>query len=198
MPQDQIYRKEQIALWAMTELPSGERLRSSIQKLQDKPLVVWRNYEASLDLRELEPMTRKIATYVLQEYFVPASQFKNYAQALSRLMRSLNTHTVNISIRHSKADANTLLSWAREDVFCFVVYYKQRMQTATEVDVGRWTRAMIDLALKHGGTYYLPYQPHATQAQFEQAYPQAKELRRLRKELGAHRLSNMMWSRYKV
>lgn len=198
MPQDQIYRKEQIALWAMTELPSGERLRPSIQKLQDKPLVVWRNYEASLDVRELEPMTRKITTYVLQEYFVPASHFKNYAQALSRLMRSLNTHTVNISIRHSKADANTLLSWAREDVFCFVVYYKQRMQTATEVDVGRWTRAMIDLALKHGGTYYLPYQPHATQAQFEQAYPQAKELRRLRKELGAHRLSNMMWSRYKV
>jgi FAD/FMN-containing dehydrogenase len=197
-PEGQAYKKEQLAIWAMTELPKGEKLRAAIQKTHQKNEVVWRNHEASLDVAELEPASREVATYVLQEYFVPVSQFKAYVQDLTKLMRSMATQTVNISIRHSKVDSQTLMSWAKEDVFCFVVFYKQRMQVHTEVDVGRWTRAMIDLALKHKGRYYLPYQPHATQTQFEQAYPEAKGLRRLRKELGATRLSNMMWDRYKV
>lgn len=197
-PQNQTYREEQSILWALTELPASDKLRAAIQEKQKEPVVVWRNHEASRDVLELEPATRKLSTYVLQEYFVPVRHLKAYAQNLSKLMQNTATHAINISIRHCKVDPNTLLSWAKEDVFCFVVYYKQRMQQATELDIGRWTRAMIELALQYQGTYYLPYQPHATQAQFEQAYPQINSLRQLRRKLGAHRLSNMMWGRYKV
>ena len=197
-PQNQPYRKEQLILWALTELPEGYKLRNTAQRRQEEHVVVWRNHEASLDVRELEPSTRKISTYVLQEYFVPTRYFKPYAQELSKLMQKMGTHALNISIRHSKADPTTLLSWAHEDVFCFVVYYKQRMQPAIEPEVGRWTRAMIDLALRYQGTYYLPYQPHATQKQFEQAYLNVNALRALRQDLGAQRLSNMMWERHAV
>jgi FAD/FMN-containing dehydrogenase len=38
-----------------------------------------------------------------------------------------------------------------------------------------FTRDLIDVALNCGGTYYLPYRPHATHAQFRRAYPQAAE-----------------------
>lgn len=188
----------QTGIWAMTELPQGHRLRSIAQESQKSPMVVWRNYEASLDISELEPITRRFSTYVLQEYFVPVSNFSAYVRELSKLMQEGGHHTLNISIRHSKADKNSLMSWAHEDVFCFVVYYKQRMNSNSEMPVQQWTRAMIDLALRHGGTYYLPYQPHATQEQFEQAYPNVQTLRKLRKTLGAARMSNMMWERYQV
>lgn len=40
-----------------------------------KPAVVWRNFEASLDVAELEPRTRRISTYALQEYFIPRRHF---------------------------------------------------------------------------------------------------------------------------
>lgn len=196
--ENQTYSKEQMALWALTELPGGYKLRHAAQRKQQEPAVVWRNLEASLDVRELEPTTRKISTYVLQEYFVPSRYFKPYAQALSKLMQNMNMHALNISIRHSKADPHTLLSWAHEDVFCFVLYYKQRMQPATASEVGRWTRSLIELALQYHGAYYLPYQMHATQKQFEQAYLNVNLLRKLRQELGAQRLSNMMWERYAV
>ncbi len=195
---DQVDRSMQAGIWAMTELPAGHKLRSVVQKEQETAQVVWRNYEASLDVRELEPTTRKISTYVLQEYFIPISAFRRYVFDLSKLMQTLSTHTLNISIRHCKADSESLMSWAKEDVFCFVVYYKQRMNPRGVTDVAQWTRAMIDLALRHGGTYYLPYQPHASQFQFERAYPEVSALRKLRKELGAQRLSNSMWERYKV
>jgi len=36
------------------------------------------------------------------------------------------------------------------------------------------TQELIDAALDCGGRYYLPYRLHATNAQFEKAYPQAR------------------------
>lgn len=36
-----------------------------------------------------------------------------------------NVNVINISIRHAKEDSGSLLAWAREEVFAFVVWYKQ-------------------------------------------------------------------------
>jgi len=63
--------------------------------------------------------------------------------------------------------------------------------------VGRWTREMIDAALKHGGTYYLPYQLHASAAQFAAAYPPAEAFRAVKRTVDPQgRLSNSLWQRY--
>ena len=63
--------------------------------------------------------------------------------------------------------------------------------------VGMWTRELIDLALAHEGRYYLPYQLHATRAQFERAYPEVQALRSLKARFDpAGRFSNSLWARY--
>lgn len=67
------------------------------------------------------------------------------------------------------------LAWARTEVFAFVIYYKQRSDEAAQKEVGAWTRELIDAALSSGGSYYLPYQLHATDEQFRRAYPRAAE-----------------------
>ncbi|MFY9477862.1 MAG: hypothetical protein WAQ08_09425 [Aquabacterium sp.] len=54
-----------------------------------------------------------------------------------------------MSIRHSPPDADALLPWAREEVFSFVIYYKQGTSEPTCRAVGDWTRSLIDLALRH-------------------------------------------------
>ena len=90
-----------------------------------------------------------------------------------------------------------LLPWAKEEVFCFVVYYKQKTTPQACADAGKWTRAMIDTALKFGGRYYLPYQMHATQQQFEQAYPEVAQLRDLKRRIDPDlKLSNSLWARH--
>ena len=64
-------------------------------------------------------------------------------------------------------------------------------------EVGRWTRELVDLALRHQGRYYLPYQLHASVAQFEAAYPEVAELRRVKQRhdpIG--KFSNELWRRY--
>lgn len=193
------YSGEKIAIWAMTELPGGSSIRKGlIQPMQERQAVVWRNFEASLDVASLEPYTRSIATYVLQEYFIPVRQFASFTRAMARLMRQVPTGTLNVSIRHSPPDMHTYMRWARDEVFSFVVYYKQRVGQDAQNAVKSWTRGMVDLALKAGGTYYLPYQMHATQSQFESAYPQADAFRKLRKQVGASRFTNALWQKYEV
>jgi hypothetical protein len=192
------YAKERAAIFAMTELPGGAGLRRSLQSLDDKPAVVWRNHEASRDVAELEPATRAISTYVLQEYFIPERNFAAFATAMSTLIQRAGAAVLNVSIRHAPEDPLSLMAWAREDVFSFVVYYKQRVTPAAQRAVGEWTRAMIALALEQGGSYYLPYQLHATQAQFEAAYPQSGTLRKLRASASAQRFSHALWDRYGV
>lgn len=199
VPRGERYALEQNVVWALTELPGGAKLRKSILHplLTASPAVKWRNHEASLDVAELEPRTRSLSTYVLQEYFIPVRHFVPFARGMAQVLQKHDVMALNISVRHSPADALSLLPWAKEEVFSFVLYYKQRVHASAQEAVGRWTRELIDLALAHDGRYYLPYQLHATQAQFDRAYPEAEQLRVLKRRVDpAGKLTNAMWARY--
>ncbi|MNR83813.1 putative xylitol oxidase [compost metagenome] len=193
------YGLNQNVLFAMTELPGGDTLRSKVVHplLMAKPVVSWRNHEASLDVAELEPRTRMMSTYVLQEYFIPVRHFSAFTTEMAKVIQKHSADVLNISVRHSHADQVALLPWAKEEVFSFVVFYKQRVYKKTQEQIAKWTRAMIATALKFDGRYYLPYQLHATKEQFAQAYPEAPQLRSLKRELDpANKFSNELWAKY--
>jgi FAD/FMN-containing dehydrogenase len=199
VPRGQSYALEQNVMWALTELPGGSKLRRAVihPLLTARPSVKWLNHEASLDVAELEPRSRRDSTYVLQEYFVPRRGFLPFAQALAGLLRQRRTGAVNVSIRHAPADTVSMLPWAREEVFSFVLYYKQGTGAGAREAVGRWTRELIDLALAQGGCYYLPYQLHATPAQFRAAYPGLAALRATKAQVDPQaRFMNELWARY--
>ena len=89
------------------------------------------------------------------------------------------------------------MAWAREPVFCFVLYYKQAVGPAAAQEVGQWTRELIDAALRHEGSYYLPYQRHATQQQFDAAYPASDRFRRIKAQADPRgRMMNELWRQY--
>lgn len=193
------YPTEQNLIWAMTEMPSGHSLRQSevVDRRLRGPRVIRRNLEASLDVASLEPRTRAMSTYLLQEYFIPVRHFRAFATAMGTLLRVHAVNALNVSIRHAPADNVTLTPWAKREVFCFVLYYKQRRYPWSDRQSAVWTRALIDLALGYGGRYYLPYRPHATPAQFLRAYPEAQALVRLKRELDPQlQLVNHLWQRY--
>jgi FAD/FMN-containing dehydrogenase/uncharacterized membrane protein YhaH (DUF805 family) len=162
-----------------------------------KKRIHWRNYEAGYDVLELEPESRKKSTYVLQEYFVPVGYFDDFAALMAEIFNRHDVNVLNVSVRHAKADPGSLLAWAREEVFAFVVWYKQ---ATTEVEKGRvavWTRELIDAALQFEGAYYLPYQAHATPDQFHKAYPNAKKLFALKKKYDPDfKFRNVIWDTY--
>ena len=197
IPQGMDYTREQNLIWSATELPGGDAVRQRYltRRLLEEPRVIMRNCEASLDVASIEPRTRKISTYLLQEYFIPMQAFNSFAARMRTILTTSGAHVVNVSIRHAKADTTSLMRWADRDMFCFVLYHKQR--SWQDARAAGWTRALIDAALDHGGRYYLPYRLHATRKQFDRAYPQAKRFAAIKQQVDpANRFRNLLWDRY--
>ena len=184
-PHRRAYPLESYFLWAISETPFGKWRREWLidPLLYLSSPVHWRNYEAGYDVAELEPPSRKHRTYVLQEYFVPVERFDEFVPKMAEILQRHRVNVLNVSIRHALADPGSLLAWARGETFAFVLYYKQRTRENARERVAVWTRELIDAVLAVGGTYYLPYQPHATHEQFHRAYPRAKELFALKRKL---------------
>lgn len=197
-PKDQDYSKlhKQIALLSSSNL--AKRFRKLYDRwLYSKKQIVWRNYEASYNVAELAPIATKEGSFVLQEYFIPTNQFDNFYPQLITILRKHNVNVLNISIRHAKKDSGSLLAWAKTDVFAFVIYYKQGVTSKDQQAVNKWTTELIDTVIEHQGSYYLPYQIIASQAQFERAYPQAKQFFELKKQLDpSNKFRNKLLERY--
>ena len=184
-PTNQSYRLNRLMFWIVSEWPLGHAVRRALVDpiyFTGEP-VTWRNYEASLDAAELEPASREGSTYVLQEYFVPLDRFDDFVPQMRDVLRRRRVNVINVSIRHASPDRSSLLSWARTEVFAFVIYYKQGTDESAKRQVGIWTREMIDAVLNVGGSYYLPYQLHASEEQFRRAYPRAGEFFALKRQL---------------
>ncbi len=199
MPTGGAYRADRFVYWMMSEWPFGKQIREYVVDpwLFRGTAVEWRNYEASYDVRELEPTSREQSTYVLEEYFIPVEHFDDFVPKMRAVFQKHHVNVINVSIRHARPDPGTLLAWAPRECFAFVVYYKQGTTTVDRRAVGVWTREMTDSILSVGGTYYLPYQPWATDAQFLRAYPRAPEFFALKKRLDpTNKFRNTLWDKY--
>jgi FAD/FMN-containing dehydrogenase len=199
IPAGRSYRLNRFVFWVISSWPFGKALRQHLIDpvvMRGEP-VSWRNHEASYTVAELEPASRSRATYVLQEYFVPAARFDEFVPRVREVLRRNRVNVINVSIRHANADPGSLLAWSRGESFAFVLYYRQGTDSLSRARVGEWTRQLIEAALSVGGTYYLPYQLHATDEQFRRAYPRAAEFFALKRRLDPdYRFRNRLWDRY--
>lgn len=189
----------QYFIWTFTTSALGAWRRQYIYEplFYLKKKRTWRNVEAGYDVAELEPRSRRKHTYVLQEYFVPIDAFEPFLHEMRSILQDAQVDVLNISMRHAYPDPGSLLAWARTETLAYVLYYRQGTSPRAQSEVADWTRALIDAVLRHGGTYYLPYQPHATPDQFHKAYPNARALFQLKQQYDpSYRLRNSLWEKY--
>jgi FAD/FMN-containing dehydrogenase len=193
------YGTERHVMSIVADWPGGKWIRQHIVDpwIFRDDRVEWRNFEASYDVRELEPASRVNSTYVLQEYFVPVDRLESFVPKMAEILNRHHVNAINVSIRHARPDPGTLLAWARNEVFAYVLYYKQGTTDADRREVAVWTRELIDSAIKEGGAYYLPYQIVATPQQFHAAYPGATKLFELKRRVDpTNKLRNRLWDAY--
>ena len=165
--------------------------------LYSKEKVVWRNREASYDVQELEPASRKDETYVLQEYFIPVDNITSFIPKMKAVYDRYDVNVINVSLRHAYPDKETYLSWAAEEVFAFVIYYKQGTDQKSREVVRQWTVEMTDAILSENGRWYLPYQPHATVEQFRRGFLDSDKYFEVKNRLDPqHRFTNKLLDKY--
>jgi len=198
-PTNKKYRMNKIVFKIISEYPGGKWLRQHIIDpiTYHKKPVEWRNYEASYDVMELEPKSRKKKTYVLQEYFIPTAHFDDFYPSMVKILKKHKVNVINISIRNARQDPGSMLAWARSEVFAFVLYYKQGTAQKDRDKVKIWTQELVNAAISDDGTYYLPYQVNATAEQFAKAYPGSKSFFELKKRLDPqNKFRNKLWDAY--
>jgi FAD/FMN-containing dehydrogenase len=140
----------------------------------------------------------KRETDILQEYFVPRDRFIPFVDGLRAIIRDHDTTLLNASVRIVHRE-DVALTYAPEDMFAIVLYINQPVSDEGNRRMRDVTRAIIDLAINHGGTYFLPYQLHATDRQLHAAYPQLDAFRAARRRYDPEGvLSSTFAERYRL
>lgn len=114
-------------------------------------------------------------TEILHEYFVPVDRLAEFVGKVRPIFLKNSPDLLNITVRNVETDTDTVLRYAREEVFGLVMLFDYPADQESDGRMRDFTREMIDAALSCGGTYYLPYRLHATEEQFVAAYPMARE-----------------------
>lgn len=156
------------------------RLPFELKYVYSNDPVVWRNHEMSATVAALEPWFRFPTTTVLQEYFIPLDNLETFMDGVKQLVQQHGINMLNISIRYVPKNTESVLSYAQQDCFSFVMYINFLNTVGGYAYAQTWTRALIDHALSLQGTYYVPYQLFGTQEQFEKAYPCYDEFRKIK------------------
>ena len=134
------------------------------------------------------------ATEILHEYFVPPDQLETFVDRARRTLSKHRPDLLNITVREVRQDNDTFLRFAREDVFALVMLFNQTKTPEAEQLMRRCTKDLIEDVLACGGTYYLPYRPHATREQFARAYPQGAKFFELKHRYDPEHVFENMFS----
>ena len=126
-------------------------------------------YHADLD-RALG--SRVPATEMITEIYVPRARLAAFMAEAARELRVRRANVIYGTVRMIERDDESFLAWARDRYACVIFnLHVEHSEAAIEAAAGAF-RALIDLAIPHGGSYYLTYHRWARQDQVEQCYPQ--------------------------
>lgn len=132
--------------------------------------LVSRNQALSQSLRLLKNKLPR-DTDILQEYFVPRAEILPFLDSMAAVLGENDAKLLNASVRVIHRE-EIMLNYAREDMFSVVLYLNQEVSPEGNERMATLTADLIDTAIEHGGTFYLPYQLHYTRDQLERAYPE--------------------------
>ena len=163
-----------------------------------EPKTVSRNTAMAVPVRFLQnpdPHT----TDILQEYFVPTEQANHFLENYTKLVKKHHVNLLNVTIRKVLKDINALVSYARTDMYGFVVYYKVNQSSIDLQTINAFTREIIDYLISIGATYYLCYGSYYSHYQLTTMYPEVRKLFTLKTQQDPDMLfTNLWYEKYRV
>lgn len=138
------------------------------------------------------------STDLLQEYFIPESNFNAFIKAIKPILLESKIDLLNITIRGVRKDEDSYLNYARENVFGFVFLFNQKKTDKQEKEMKLLTNLLVDVAIKNRGTFYLPYRLHIDKEKMRMVYPQADTFFELKRKYDPEEIfNNKFYEHYK-
>ncbi|PDQ21663.1 FAD-binding protein [Mesorhizobium sanjuanii] len=110
-------------------------------------------------------------TDILHEYFIPRAAYNPFIAEAREILRKQSLPVLNASVRIVHKE-DIALNYAPEPAYSLVLYINQPTDADGNARMRELTRALIDLTIRHGGRFFLPYQLHYTGKQLLASYPE--------------------------
>jgi len=126
-----------------------------------------------------------------------AARFADFVYACQMVIPASYQQLLNITLRYVNSDRDSVMAYAPEPRIAAVLLFSQEKTARAEADMARMTRTLIEQVLDLGGTYYLPYRPHASLDQLSRGYPRAQEFAATKRAVDRDLLfRNQLWDGY--
>jgi FAD/FMN-containing dehydrogenase len=168
---------------------SGQRYWSDTHQLS----VYIDDYHAELD-RRLHAKDK--GTEMITELYVPRDALASF---LAEVRDDFRAHAVQLiygTIRLIARDDESFLTWAREPWVCTVMNLHIDHSQEKIAKAADDFRRLIDLAIGHGGSYFLTYHRWARRNQVERCYPQFADFLRLKRRYDPEEVFTSDWYRH--
>ena len=116
--------------------------------------------------------------------------------ARGRAARARAPTSIYGTVRLIERDDETFLAWARDRYACVIFNLHVDTRPRRSSAAAEAFRALIDLGIAHGGSYYLTYHRWARRDQVERCYPQMPEFLALKRRYDPGELFQSNWYRH--
>lgn len=151
------------------------------------------NYHEELD-RKMH--ARMPATEVITEIDVPRPALVDFMDEAAQTLRREHANVIYGVVRLIERDDESFMPWAKQRYACVVFNLHVTHNPAGMNNAAQSFRSLIDLAIKHNGSYYLTYHRHATRQQVESCYPQFQQFLALKKQYDPGEVFQSNWYRH--
>jgi FAD/FMN-containing dehydrogenase len=131
---------------------------------------------------------------MITEIYVPRARLADFMRDAADMLRVNGADVVYGTVRLIERDDETFLAWAREPWACIV--FNLHVDPAHAERDEEAFRDLIDLAIAHGGSYYLTYHRWASRAQVEACHPRFAEFLNLKRQYDPEELFQSDWYRH--
>lgn len=151
------------------------------------------NYHKDVDIAM---KAKAPATEMISEIYVQRNQLHAFMEAARVTLRQHKANVVYGTVRVIEKDDESFLAWAKARYAC-VIFNLHVTHTAEGVDAAADAfRALIDLGIAHGGSYYLTYHRWARKDQVERCYPQMGQFLAKKKAYDPGEVFQSSWYRH--
>jgi FAD/FMN-containing dehydrogenase/SAM-dependent methyltransferase len=131
-------------------------------------------HESAYSLSVLDRAVDLHKTHILQEFFVPPSNFLLWMERFWEIRQntsSVASSLLNLTIRFVRQDKLSMLPYAPTDCYAMVLYYRVSISKEGWEELNQIHRQLAAMSVELGGRFYLPYLHHYSPNLLHQAYP---------------------------
>jgi FAD/FMN-containing dehydrogenase len=136
------------------------------------------------------------ATEAITEIYCERNALPRFMGEVRDYARRENVNIIYGTVRLIEQDRESFLAWARKPYACVIFNLHIEHTTGGVIRGADALRRLIDIGLRHGGSYYPTYHRYALRRQVDAAYPQFIEFLKLKRKYDPDEVYQSEWYRH--